>query len=213
LALELTALSQASVLEAMRARAGLSYGQLANLAGIPRARAVRFCRGVYSKPVGTVMARLRDVCWDRLPRQSPGGEADQVPAFLKLEEAAALLSESPLTVRGLILRRKELRAVRVGKYMRIPRAGIEAYLRKRVRKPGGQRRGGLNRQELAAILRVDEHAIRYAEQRGCLGTIKGRKRYSRVLIPMSEVNRVLRHGTDPLALRGRGLPRSRRAKR
>ena len=201
-------LTQAGALELMRAAAGLSYGDVARQLGIPRAKVVRLIRGAYAKPRRAQIERVRDLLFDRLPARPARLRIPAGAAFLTLHEAARMLALKPAEVRRLICRHREIGAVKVGTKIRIPRQGILDFLYEP--QTGGERDPqGMSRGELAHLLRVGEHVIRWATEHGCIRAIR-RGRF--VAIPTREIERVLRRGTQELRFRRSDLPKSRRGR-
>lgn len=202
-------LSRPGVLELMRIAAHLSYRDVSRLTGIPRAKVLRLIRGAYEKPLRRELEALRDVCWGRMPSRSPALPTTEAPLFLTLEEAADLLAITREAMRRLVVRDRRLRAIKAGVAIRIPQAALADFISAQKSLSPQMLSDGLSRQELANLLRVPVHVVRYANQTGRIKAVQ-RGKHGRPRIPWREVKRVLARGTHELRPRASDLPRSKR---
>ena len=203
-------LSRCAILELMRIGAGLSYKELSQLTGIPRAKVIRLIRGAYARPRVAEINLLRDSCWRRLAARSSPFTTKTSPAFLTLEEAAELIAVKPAVMRRLICRDRSIGAVKVGKRIRIPAQGLARFVSVPRRSWRSLRVGdGMSIQDLARLLRVLPGTVRHSIRHGKIKATQ-EKWHGRVRIPASEVRRILKEGTTPLRPRYSDLPRAQR---
>jgi len=201
-------LSQAGLLELMRLAAGLSLPALALRAGIGPERIGHILRGSCRDPRRQELARLRDLLWSLLPYRPNRTRAALLgpgPLYLSVNEVADLLGLRPCTVRQLAA--SKLGAINLGRFVRIPRAGLLAYL---------QRQSGLSPspaqefspRDAAEALGVPWGNINRAIRQGRI-RIRQAGPHQRRRIPSREIERIMSAGTHPLA---DVRPRKRRRK-
>ncbi len=159
------------------------------------------------KVPGKKIHALWSVLWEALPSTSataalevlgeevPDAEAPTagLPAYLTLDEAAALLKVKPEKMRRLVIDNPRLRAVKVGAAIRIPRSAMNEFIVDP--RPAADRRNGpgMTVQEVTAFFRVSQDVIRYAMETGRLKAEQA-GRYARVRIPIAEVQRIAKSG-------------------
>lgn len=207
-------LSQPAVCELLRIAAGLSYRDLAELTGIPRAHLLkRVLRGLQANPRRDHLDLIRDACWERIARRPQNAAARYLPDLLTLEEAARLLAVRPVVMRRLALKHPELGAIKVGRQIRFPSRKLAAFISRSERPAGSQSDSALSTVELARALRVTPDTIRYFREAGRIRSFRsGRGRGRGFRVPLSEVRRVMREGTSPLRPRQSDPPGKRRSR-
>ena len=200
-------LTQPGVLELMRVAAGLGYGELGQLVGIRRAHVMQLLRGLQEMPRHERLDRIRDACWERISRRPLSGVARHVPDLLTVEEVARLLAVQPIVARRLAVKHPELGAVKIGVAIRFPSANLAAFISssERPAESGGDET--LSTEDVARLLRVSRHVVRYQRLTGSLPAV-GRGRGFR--FPLSAVRRVMERGTHPLRPHQGDLPHNRR---
>jgi excisionase family DNA binding protein len=211
LPLQITAISRCGLLEIARIGAGLSYQDLGKRAGMPGAYVARILRGGTRKPHVERVARLWSVLWQALPATPSSlalevlgevgapsaGEISDLPSYLTIEEAADLLKLKPQKVRRLIMEYPELRAVKIGKKIRVPRHTLNGFITDPRPIVTHRADRGIGISQMAAFFRVHPDLLRYAIRTGRLKAEQAR-RHAPVRIPVSEVHRVMQSGLAEL---------------
>jgi excisionase family DNA binding protein len=154
---------------------------------------------------------LRDQLWDALPYRPPSpaiGAIAEGPAFLSIAQVARFLSLAPATVRCLASAEKSLGAIKIGRFVRIPRASLLSFLEQRCGLARPRRGSSVTLRQAAETLGVTTAVIRHAVRLGRIRTLHG-GRHQRPRISGRELERVMRAGTQPLP---EVRPRVRRAK-
>ena len=209
--IDLRHICRAGILELMRIGAGLSYKELGRGVGMPAAKARRYICGMMRKPRRQTLFQIWRFLWERIPAQSSGPtlrlralgerlpEANlHIPGYLTLEEAAAMMKLRPSEMRRLISREPEIGAIKVGRFIRIPRDRLSTFI-------AGASGSLLERlpadlisiREAAALLRVEVHVLRYAMDCGRLKGLQTSKK-ARIQFSRTELSRFLMEGTSPL---------------
>ena len=203
-------LSKAGVLEVMRIVSGASYQELGRKVGMRTTKVHRLLAGQYNKPQKAGVARLLALLFEMVPlRPRPRGAIPPF-AFLTIPEAAQAVSVTPVVMRRLVAREPAIGAVKVGRYIRVPREGLLSFFLGE--RPAARQVRGWTPLELARVLRVDERAIRFAYNGGRLRIVRNAPR-GRITIPPNEVRRVLTRGLSPIQPRTSDLRISERASR
>ena len=207
LPLQVTSINRYTILELARIGAGLSYLALGKRAGLPGAVVARILRGHMKNVRGERIHRLWSVLWEALPSTSTTAALEVLgeeipdtmaliaglPAYLTLDEAAALLKLSRAKLRRLVVADPRLRAVKIGSAIRIPRSALNDFIvdpRPAVARRNGP---GMTVREVTALFRVSQDVIRYAVETGRL-KVEQAGRYGRVRIPVAEVQRIAKSG-------------------
>ena len=207
LPLQVTSINRYTILELARVGAGLSYLALGKRAGLPGAVVARILRGHVQKVPGKKIHALWSVLWEALPSTSATAALEVLgeetadaeaptaglPAYLTLDEAAALLKVKPEKMRRLVIDNPRLRAVKIGAGIRIPRSAMNEFIVDP--RPAVERRSGpgMTVREVTAFFRVSQDVIRYAVETGRL-KVEQAGRYGRVRIPIAEVQRIAKSG-------------------
>lgn len=209
LTIDVRHVSRIGLLELMRIGAGMSYRELGARVGLTPTKTRRLLRGQTSRPKRGVTRRMWEVLWDRLPentaqraplhlREEDAREvehASTAPMLLTEKEAAGLLMLRPQQLRKLVLENPQIGAVKMGRYLRIPRRALCDFVigpQLAVRQTGY-----LSIYEAAALLRLSPCQLRYAIKCGRIRVEQTGWHYP-IRIPMSEISRLLIEGTHSI---------------
>ena len=207
---EVRLLTRFGVLELMRLAAGLSYQDLAARVGLPPARLIRLIRRAEANAPSEQIERIWRALWEALPRSTPrlvdeperlsdtlAEAAKGLPIYLSLGEAARLLRVNVAKMRRLAVERPELRAIKFGAAVRIPRHALYQYVNSPL-PPLKRREPGLRTVDLAAFFRVSHDIVTYQRRQGRIRAIQRRGARKHWLVPDAEIHRLMAFGTEPL---------------
>ena len=207
---ELRSLTRFGILELMRLAAGLSYRDLAARVGLPPARLTRLIRRAEAKAPSEQIERVWRALWEALPRSTPrlvdeperlsdtlAEAAKGLPIYLSLGEAARLLRVNVAKMRRLAVERPELRAIKFGAAIRLPRHALYDYISAPLPAPR-RREPGLRTPDLAALFRVSHDVISYQRRQGRIAAVRRHGSSGQWFVPDREIARLMAFGIEPL---------------
>ncbi len=186
---------QPGMLELMRMAAGLSYQEVAALLGSTPDRVSQLLTGGAKKSSGPQLARILRVLWTRLPVLPPSPAS--LPETLTTQEAAAILTVKPSTMREAAQRVREYEAFHVGPRWFFPRDTFLRILAARCgfipRRPGDL----LTPRQVARALRVSTYFVYHRLSAGQIRAVQAHP-HAHWRIHKDELRRLLHNGADSL---------------